>query len=205
MGSDRARQFLPFDALKGFKEAIKERQKIKATLSIPYKQAKSIHLPKRHDTYTKLQQIISQYDRLDKIIEEHNDAYIKNELRRCNSLLSDIDSSVGGKTGCDLPNGKNLVGAFHQPEIVVIDTKALDTLPEKYICDGMGEAVKYGVIRSKELFDKIENGYDTENLIYDCVRIKCDIVENDEVEVTSTDNNDIDSLAKDIFGSYEVE
>ena len=98
------------------------------------------------------------------------------------SLLSDIDSSVGGKTGCDLPNGKNLVGAFHQPEIVVIDTKALDTLPEKYICDGMGEAVKYGVIRSKELFDKIENGYDTENLIYDCVRIKCDIVENDERE-----------------------
>lgn len=98
------------------------------------------------------------------------------------SLLSDIDSSVGGKTGCDLPNGKNLVGAFHQPEIVIIDTKALDTLPEKYICDGMGEAIKYGVIRSKELFNKIENSYDAENLIYDCVRIKCDIVENDERE-----------------------
>ena len=80
-----------FASLSGRYITYKERQKIKATLSIPYKQAKSIHLPKRHDTYTKLKQIISQHDRLDKIIEEHNEAYIKNELRRCDSLLSDID------------------------------------------------------------------------------------------------------------------
>ena len=80
-----------FASLSGRYITYKERQKIKATLSIPYKQAKSIHLPKQHDTYTKLQQIIAQYDRLDKIIEEHNEDYIKNELRRCDSLLSDID------------------------------------------------------------------------------------------------------------------
>ena len=80
-----------FAPLSGRYITYKERQKIKATPSIQYKQAKSIHLPKRHNTYTELQQIISQYDRLDKIIEEHNEAYIKNELRRCDSLLSDID------------------------------------------------------------------------------------------------------------------
>lgn len=101
------------------------------------------------------------------------------------SLLSDIDSSVGGKTGCDLPNGKNLIGAFHQPELVIIDTDTLKTLPQKYINDGMGEAIKYGVIRSKRLFDDIAQ-YDFNNspddFIAECVDIKCEIVERDETE-----------------------
>ncbi len=101
------------------------------------------------------------------------------------SLLADIDSSVGGKTGCDMPCGKNLIGAFHQPELVLIDTLALKTLPEKYFNDGMGEAIKYGVIRSKRLFDDIAQRSKDErldDLISECVDIKCEIVERDETE-----------------------
>lgn len=100
------------------------------------------------------------------------------------SLLSDIDSSVGGKTGCDLECGKNLVGAFHQPKLVVIDTAALNTLPQKYLCDGMGEMIKYGVIRSRELFERIKNADNaaTEQNIIECVDIKRRIVEADRFE-----------------------
>lgn len=101
------------------------------------------------------------------------------------SLLSDIDSSVGGKTGCDLENGKNLVGAFHQPKLVLIDTSALNTLPKHFLADGMGEMIKYGVISSKSLFDTISNGdleHITDDMIYECVDIKRRIVENDEFE-----------------------
>ena len=101
------------------------------------------------------------------------------------SLLSDIDSSVGGKTGCDLENGKNLVGAFHQPKTVIIDTDTLNTLPEHFKSDGMGEMIKYGVFRSKSLFDSIcdnpENAACEQN-IYECVDIKREVVENDEFE-----------------------
>lgn len=98
------------------------------------------------------------------------------------SLLSDIDSSVGGKTGCDLSAGKNLIGAFHQPIAVIIDTDTLATLPKKYYNDGMGEAIKYGFIRSSALYNAIMNGYDLDELIYECVDIKRVIVENDEFE-----------------------
>lgn len=101
------------------------------------------------------------------------------------SLLSDIDSSVGGKTGCDLENGKNLAGAFHQPKLVLIDTNTLNTLPKKYLIDGMGEMIKYGVIRSGELFERIEQNPDNavnEDNIFECVDIKRQIVENDEFE-----------------------
>lgn len=101
------------------------------------------------------------------------------------SLLSSIDSSVGGKTGCDLDNGKNLVGAFHQPKCVIIDTKTLETLSPKYLSDGMGEMIKYGVIKSESLFEKIMNNSFDEiknEAINECVCIKRDIVENDEFE-----------------------
>lgn len=101
------------------------------------------------------------------------------------SLLSDIDSSVGGKTGCDLENGKNLVGAFHQPKMVIIDTDTLDTLTEHFKSDGMGEMIKYGVFRSKSLFDRICELPETaagEQNIYECVDIKREVVENDEFE-----------------------
>lgn len=98
------------------------------------------------------------------------------------TLLSQIDSSVGGKTGCDLPAGKNLAGAFHSPKAVIIDPLVLNTLPQKIWNDGMGEAIKYGVIKSKPLFDRImnEDAHDfMPELITECVSIKRDVVEND--------------------------
>ena len=101
------------------------------------------------------------------------------------SLLAQIDSSVGGKTGVDLDEGKNLVGAFHQPSLVLIDPNTLSTLPELFFSDGMGEAIKYGCIESRTLFEKFQNGdikNDIENIIYECVDIKRKIVEEDEFE-----------------------
>ncbi|MBQ2675797.1 MAG: 3-dehydroquinate synthase [Clostridia bacterium] len=102
------------------------------------------------------------------------------------SLLSDIDSSVGGKTGCDLENGKNLVGAFHQPSLVIIDTNTLLTLPQRFINDGMAEAIKYGMIALPELFELIQNNELNDildELIYLCVDCKRKIVERDEFEM----------------------
>ena len=72
------------------------------------------------------------------------------------SLLAQVDSSVGGKTGVDLPFGKNLVGAFHQPRLVLIDPDTLDALPPHFFADGMGEVIKYGCIRDKDLFENLE-------------------------------------------------
>lgn len=102
------------------------------------------------------------------------------------SLLAQIDSSVGGKTAVDLPQGKNLCGAFYQPSLVLIDPDVLDTLPEHYFSDGMAEAIKYGCIKSKSLFERIENENAKdfiEDLIYECVDIKRVVVENDEKEM----------------------
>lgn len=99
------------------------------------------------------------------------------------SLLSQVDSSVGGKTGVDLPTGKNLVGAFWQPSVVLIDPDTLDTLPQKFFNDGMGEVIKYGCIRSKSLFERLEreNAKDfIDDIIYESVSIKRDVVEHDE-------------------------
>lgn len=72
------------------------------------------------------------------------------------SLLAQVDASVGGKTGVDLPFGKNLVGAFHQPRLVLADPQTLSTLPDAYFTDGMGEVIKYGCIADKALFETIE-------------------------------------------------
>lgn len=101
------------------------------------------------------------------------------------SLLAQIDSSVGGKTGVDLPAGKNLIGAFWQPRLVLIDPDTLDTLPEHYFSDGMAEAIKYGCIKDRSLFEKIsqEDAHTfLEELIFRCVDIKRQVVENDERE-----------------------
>ena len=99
------------------------------------------------------------------------------------SLLAQVDSSVGGKTGVDIPQGKNLVGAFAQPSLVIIDPDSLETLPEFYFSDGMGEAIKYGCIKDAELFKILENGFDDiEDIIAICVSIKRDVVERDEKE-----------------------
>ncbi|MCR5653364.1 MAG: 3-dehydroquinate synthase [Ruminococcus sp.] len=101
------------------------------------------------------------------------------------SLLAQVDSSVGGKTGVDIEQGKNLVGAFHQPILVIIDPDTLSTLPELYLSDGMGEVIKYGCIKDEKLFETLENenAFDIIDEITEiCVSIKRDVVERDEKE-----------------------
>lgn len=101
------------------------------------------------------------------------------------SLLAQVDSSVGGKTAVDLPQGKNLCGAFHQPSLVIIDPDVLKTLSPHFFSDGMGEVIKYGCIKSASLFEKLESGNVKDNLteiITECVSIKRQVVENDEKE-----------------------
>lgn len=95
------------------------------------------------------------------------------------TLLAQVDSSVGGKTGVDLPEGKNLVGAFYQPRLVLIDPNVLSTLPPETYADGMAEVIKYGCIANRALLDQIGHD-DIENIVYECVKIKRDVVQQDE-------------------------
>ena len=90
------------------------------------------------------------------------------------SLLAQVDSSVGGKVAVDLPEGKNLVGAFYHPSMVLIDPCTLKTLDPHFISDGMGEVIKYGCIKDKKLFDQL--------IIYNCVNIKREVVEKDQFD-----------------------
>lgn len=101
------------------------------------------------------------------------------------TLLAAVDSSVGGKTGIDLNAGKNLAGAFHQPSLVICDYALLNTLSEKFFCDGCAEIIKYGIINDKELFETLENGIkeNIEDVITRCVKNKSDIVKADEFDV----------------------
>jgi 3-dehydroquinate synthase len=103
------------------------------------------------------------------------------------TLLAMVDSSVGGKTGVNLPEGKNLVGAFYQPRLVVADLDTLATLPAKEFSAGMAEVIKYGAIRDRALFDRVANGAtpqddDLAQIVEKCVAIKARIVERDEFE-----------------------
>lgn len=101
------------------------------------------------------------------------------------SLLAQVDSSVGGKTAIDIAAGKNLVGAFKQPRLVIADTDTLKTLSDDFFTDGMGEVVKYGMIYSKPLFDALKAGNirnDPEAVIAQCVDIKREVVETDEFD-----------------------
>lgn len=91
------------------------------------------------------------------------------------SLLAQVDASVGGKTGVDLPFGKNLVGAFHQPRLVLTDPETLSTLSDEFFADGLGEVIKYGCIEDAELFEKLEQGEVIDHLeetICRCVQSK---------------------------------
>ena len=72
------------------------------------------------------------------------------------TLLAQVDSSVGGKTGVNHPAGKNMIGAFHQPRAVIADTETLDTLPDRELAAGLAEVVKYGLIRDPAFFDWLE-------------------------------------------------
>jgi len=73
------------------------------------------------------------------------------------TLLAQVDSSVGGKTGVNHPEGKNLIGAFHQPQVVMIDTDTLATLPDRELKAGLAEVIKYGAICDLDFFDWLEN------------------------------------------------
>lgn len=99
------------------------------------------------------------------------------------TLLSQVDSSVGGKTAVNIPEGKNLVGTFYQPRLVIIDTSTLKTLPEREVSCGMAEIIKYGAIKSECLADKLISGsFEIEEVIHECCCIKARIVENDELD-----------------------
>ncbi|MDF2567533.1 MAG: aroB [Oscillospiraceae bacterium] len=101
------------------------------------------------------------------------------------TLLAQIDSSVGGKTGVNIESGKNLVGAFCQPLLVICDTNTLSTLSDEIFSDGVAEAIKYGAIKSKSLFDKLLHEDINEHLvdiIYECIDIKRTLVEKDEFD-----------------------
>lgn len=103
------------------------------------------------------------------------------------TLLSQVDSSVGGKTAIDLKAGKNLAGCFWQPKLVLMDPETLNTLPDSTFADGMAEVVKYGCIADKDFFDFLaahptrgELMANIEHILYTCCDIKRSVVETDE-------------------------
>ncbi|MBX7156990.1 MAG: 3-dehydroquinate synthase [Verrucomicrobiae bacterium] len=100
------------------------------------------------------------------------------------TLLAMVDSSVGGKTGINLPEGKNLVGTFHQPSLVLIDPNVLKTLPLRQLYASTAEIIKYGIIRDAALFETLKKGMpeDWTPIIKRCCEIKARIVEEDEFE-----------------------
>jgi len=105
------------------------------------------------------------------------------------TLLAMVDSSVGGKTGVNLASGKNLVGAFHQPEAVVADMALLETLPPREFAAGMAEVIKYGLLGDETFFEKLESAgtlaWDSPSLpaiVRRCCEIKASIVAADERE-----------------------
>jgi 3-dehydroquinate synthase len=108
------------------------------------------------------------------------------------SLLAMVDSSVGGKTGINLPEGKNLVGAFYQPRLVLADLQTLDTLPEREYRAGLAEVVKYGIIYDAPFFEMLEariagltdlaNKELLASVVGRCCEIKADVVAQDERE-----------------------
>ena len=109
------------------------------------------------------------------------------------TLVAQVDSAIGGKTGVNLPEGKNLVGDFHQPRLVVADPQTLDTLSARQYRSGIYEVIKYGAIGDVELFERLEkdiaalaerNGELLDGVIPRCVSAKADIVEADERETS---------------------
>jgi len=107
------------------------------------------------------------------------------------TLLAQVDSSVGGKVGVNLAAGKNLVGAFHQPRLVLCDLAALRTLPSREFRAGLAEVIKYGIICDPALFARLErdlplllrrDGAVLAEVVARCCQIKADIVRLDETE-----------------------
>jgi 3-dehydroquinate synthase len=109
------------------------------------------------------------------------------------TLLAMVDSSVGGKVAVNHPRGKNLIGTFHQPSGVWIDTATLATLPDREYRSGLAEVVKYGVILDAELFEYLEQNVAAvlrrepqvvRHIVLSCCRLKAEVVEKDEREET---------------------
>ena len=107
------------------------------------------------------------------------------------TLLAQVDSSVGGKVGVNLPAGKNLVGAFYQPKLVLCDLDTLATLPRREFRAGLAEVIKYGIIYDAQLFERLErrltlvldqNARELEELVARCCEIKAEVVGQDETE-----------------------
>lgn len=101
------------------------------------------------------------------------------------TVLAAVDSSVGGKTAIDLAAGKNLVGAFYQPKMVLCDIDTLDTLPEDIFRDGCAEIIKYGVLYEPQLFAHLNEyalDFDREAVIARCIELKRDVVAADEFD-----------------------
>ncbi|MBQ5995338.1 MAG: 3-dehydroquinate synthase [Clostridia bacterium] len=101
------------------------------------------------------------------------------------TLLAMVDSSVGGKTAIDLRAGKNLAGAFYQPELVIADVDTLATLKAETFADGMAETIKYGVLFDREFFDFLKENDasgELEKIVKRCIEFKRDTVERDETE-----------------------
>ena len=101
------------------------------------------------------------------------------------TLLAQVDASVGGKTGVDLKEGKNLVGAFHQPSLVICDVDLLSTLSDELFAEGMAEVIKYAFISDKDLYIKLQNkltktSHDLVDIVARCVELKAYVVEQDE-------------------------
>jgi len=107
------------------------------------------------------------------------------------TLVAQVDSAIGGKTGVNLLTGKNLLGTFHQPLCVLVDPEVLSTLPEREYRSGLFEAMKYGVIRNPSIFELMESSRERlirrdaktlEKLIANCIQVKADVVSADERE-----------------------
>lgn len=101
------------------------------------------------------------------------------------TLLAAVDSSVGGKTAIDLPAGKNLCGAFYQPNLVLCDTDTLNTLPLEIFRDGCAEVIKYGILYDPALFAHLQDkglAFDRETVITRCVELKRNVVAEDEFD-----------------------
>lgn len=115
-------------------------------------------------------------------------------IRAClfpTTLLGQVDAAIGGKTAVNLPQGKNLVGTFYQPALVCCDPSVLKTLPEREFISGLGEVVKYGMIRDAALFELIEQNVDgirardvnvLDEIVFRCAAIKAEVVSRDERE-----------------------
>lgn len=106
------------------------------------------------------------------------------------TIVSQVDSSVGGKTGVNTPEGKNLLGAFHQPQLVLADVTTLDSLPEREFDEGFAEIIKHAAIRDASLLDLVEDRDSIRDnlieLVSRNVAIKAAVVEEDERETTGT-------------------